>query len=295
MNQFVAQRQNFIAHTPLFVQNTMGAMGSIRLLDKTNAYPNDGAPNHPTPLNYANLLVVRDNQRHARVTQTGGLAIGPAQTVVRFQITDAHALYGATVGGANMLAHGPGVGVPAFYLPFKTNKISSIRLGPQANFFFTDNLSGCSVFVDNPIGAPGPRVFHANAMALGRSQEAIDHMELLHTHHDFPNALAPQRSFKFDWTHYFTVAPAAVVAPLLARKQGWSLAHGWRSNVQGAVVGAAVFGFRDVGTGVWSFHYQVVADLSYDRPFFSTSRWTQGSHVPHKFYVAASGPLPAGP
>jgi hypothetical protein len=75
----------------------------------------------------------------------------------------AHAMNPAmrTIAGA-----GPVGGGDTLYLPFFNDKISSIRLtwpppGGVA-FFFTDNLSGCKVFVDDVPGTNDIIVYHAN-------------------------------------------------------------------------------------------------------------------------------------
>jgi hypothetical protein len=48
-----------------------------------------------------------------------------------------------------------------YYLPFKQKNISSIILGNAADTFFTDNLSGCSIFIDRAANG-NLIVYHAN-------------------------------------------------------------------------------------------------------------------------------------
>lgn len=49
----------------------------------------------------------------------------------------------------------------AYYLPYLDNNITSLKLGDAADAFFTDNLSGCSIFVDR--STTGHLiVYHAN-------------------------------------------------------------------------------------------------------------------------------------
>lgn len=63
-------------------------------------------------------------------------------------------------------ANGPVGAGDTLYLPFFNDKITSIRLDwpppVGVNFFFTDNLSGCKVFVDSVPGTNDIIVYHAN-------------------------------------------------------------------------------------------------------------------------------------
>ena len=66
-----------------------------------------------------------------------------------------------TIAGTRDLANGDTI-----YLPFFSDHITSIRLPfpapPGVSFFFTDNLSGCKIFVDEVTGTNDIVVYHAN-------------------------------------------------------------------------------------------------------------------------------------
>lgn len=79
--------------------------------------------------------------------------------------------------GAKIVKFGPPGGTNnCYYLPFKQNNITSIRIGTAADTFFTDNLSGCSVFIDSMPGGDLV-VYHANRQGMsytGTAQQRMD-------------------------------------------------------------------------------------------------------------------------
>lgn len=50
----------------------------------------------------------------------------------------------------------------AFYLPYRDNNISSVVIDNTANRFFTDTLSGCTVYIDQHPNGTSLIVYHAN-------------------------------------------------------------------------------------------------------------------------------------
>ena len=61
-------------------------------------------------------------------------------------------------------------GVKAAYLPFVGSMIASVIIpgdpASNVNFFYTDNLSGCSIFIDRIVGTNDLVVYHANRVDL---------------------------------------------------------------------------------------------------------------------------------
>jgi hypothetical protein len=189
--------------------------------------------------------------------------------------TQAQYRWGATFvqlrGGIdNTNAMPPGAMAPinknAYTLPWATTAITRIVLGNNGNFFFTAPLTGCTIFIDdNYVG--GPHVYHANAGNIPNGADKDSFM---------------QGAFR-DWSGRAHNAPGVrsfVSRPLIGvnansvlpiaqaleqRKQG----HG-RINVQWLTIGANVMGVR-TGPGAWTFYWQVVGLLEYDRP--AIRRW----------------------
>lgn len=66
-----------------------------------------------------------------------------------------------------------------YYLPFLANNICSVKIGTAARVFVTDNLSGCSIFIDR---APdGDLVlYHANRQGLAYAGSAAQRLDGAH-------------------------------------------------------------------------------------------------------------------
>lgn len=156
----------------------------------------------------------------------------------------------------------------AIYLPFLSNNISTAVLDDRADRFFTDNLSGCSIFIDR---LPDGRllVHHANAKAASPTLEQTKAdpsyeremaRAIMHKYHD--DALRRTNA----WTN-------ATNLTVLFKKRynraagNFVNVHRWSGNKDVAFYGGTtVMGFR-TGTGTWEFWYQTYGG---DGPF---SRW----------------------
>lgn len=158
----------------------------------------------------------------------------------------------------------PDVGVTprnksAYTLPWATTAITRVALGDAGNFFFTAPLTGCTIFIDtNPAG--GPHVYHANAGNIADPDKDTfmqgAFLDWSGRAHNAPGV----RSF-VSRPHLGVNANSAlpIAGGLEARKVG----HG-RQNVQWLTIGANVMGVR-TGPGAWTFHWQIVGLLEYDR------------------------------
>lgn len=79
----------------------------------------------------------------------------------------------------------PGTGIPAFYLPYRQNENYRITLdangpgGANADFFLTELVDGCSVYVEGT--QDKPTCYHINANAFGQTHDATlpNHLDAL--------------------------------------------------------------------------------------------------------------------
>lgn len=130
-----------------------GLGGAPRLLTGTGA-----APSNTTDIHFA-------------LASAGGAAAGGAPTVT-YQARGAHGHTGGDIAGFRPPAAGsPG---QAVYLPFLQNNIASAA-PPLAGVdcFFTDELSGCAIFIDRVVATGQVVAYHANAMGHCPKSAAI--------------------------------------------------------------------------------------------------------------------------
>lgn len=158
-----------------------------------------------------------------------------------------------------------GTHCPAFYLPYKENQIVGMELSDRASFFFTANLSGCTIYVERNTETNRIWVYHANGMALtkkGGDQGAQDYMDRLYLE-------ARQKKSKFiarcDPSIY-----NRQVRTYLNRKQAKQYENVTNQGF------TTVYGFR-TGTNQWDFYFQTCAIFEYtkpgNRPGFFRSAW----------------------
>jgi len=197
-----------------------------------------------------------------------------------------------------------------YFLPFRADHISSIRL-PAAppggvDFFYTDNLSGCKIFVDTIAGSQDIMVYHANTtqhsigpLAYADDQTALADTELnnLHTRAQADlGVLGFNLAGSARMLQYFH---AAGWEERRKRDQGrTATAHDATpiNTPAGAVSrvrpkfwgGCTVVGFRN---GVkWDLYFQAWGEVAYARPGYArmlfTFDWvgvhkkrTQGEHI----------------
>ena len=165
-------------------------------------------------------------------------------------------------------------GEHAVFLPYCDNYICSSILPAQGvNYFFTDNLSGCAVYVDQVHGSDDLIVYHANARATQGTNgdvAATNLMDQMHTaaKNDYSgwlgNAVVDGGSIKK--AQYFGQA----IAHYTNHKTGQG-----RTNVQTLGEGTNVMGFRH--NNRWEFWYQTWALASYDRPDKTWGKLTKGA------------------
>lgn len=174
-----------------------------------------------------------------------------------------------------------------YFLPFATNEICSMVLpapaagAPQS--FLTTSLSGCMVYVDRIVGAPGSLVvYHANNQAnsppgiLGGQQPALElpactaRLNQLYNIARGELAVAP---------YNLNLVPVANVAkPIynqgaaaeVIRKLGQGRAQ--VEFVGGTIVFGAVIG------GQWELYWATYGSCEYDRPRTAPKRWFKGAH-----------------
>jgi len=165
----------------------------------------------------------------------------------------------------------------AVYLPYCDNYITSCIVPAAAqggiDYFFTDNLSGCAVYVDQVNGTNDFILYHANARATQAAQGDLAATTLMDQMH------AAARTDYAGWLHAM-VTPRASIQK--ARYFGQAVTHytqrktgDGRTNIQLAGEGTNVMGFRHGNS--WEFWYQTWALASYDRPDNSWGKLTKGA------------------
>ncbi|MBU8899584.1 hypothetical protein DRW03_03445 [Corallococcus sp. H22C18031201] len=148
---------------------------------------------------------------------------------------------------------------PAFYLPFKENLIVGMELSDRANFFFTANLSGCSVYVERDTITNRLRVYHANGMRLtqhGGDQGAQDYMDRLYM------AARPANSQLIS-----RCDPALYNRQVLVYMNRKRAKEYQNVSTLGFTT---VYGFR-TGPDQWSFYFQTCAQFNYTQPGLTPS------------------------
>jgi hypothetical protein len=205
---------------------------------------------------------------------------------------------GATVpdptSGGQIVPFGPpGPAGNAVFLEFKQDMICSAILpnNPASNvdYFYTSNLSGCSIFIDQIAANNDLIVYHANRVSLTATPNMTMAQYLATT--PFANQFQMARNtMRADHTSARNALAAAMggvainsVAQLeradyflsveneMARKRNMG-----RTNVAIGVAGTNVMGFR-VG-GAWQFWWQTWTILTYDRPANAPKALTHGLH-----------------
>ncbi|HRH77033.1 MAG TPA: hypothetical protein PK129_06755 [Cellvibrionaceae bacterium] len=163
----------------------------------------------------------------------------------------------------------------AAYLPYCDNYICSLILPPNGvDYFFTDNLSGCAIYIDQVHGSRDLVVYHANARATqsgpGGDPAATLLMDNMH------NAAMGQYN---GWLGNMLIGAATLYK---AQYFGGAINHytqrktnEGRQNVQTLGVGTNVMGFKR--NNRWEFWYQTWALASYDRPDNSWGKMTKGA------------------
>jgi hypothetical protein len=172
------------------------------------------------------------------------------------------------------------------FLPFKANVISSAVLagGAGPSYFFTAELSGCSIFIDRDPASGHVIVYHANAMGLSPNAQAVQANWMAEwSANPHLNYMVPL--YNMAHTSYLGAYPGLVAAGQLHKLQyGATIQQEIRRKAQmdrskvGILWGTNVFGVRNGAQ--WAFSYQTFGGLmEYERPFYAPKRWTDGKDV----------------
>jgi hypothetical protein len=170
----------------------------------------------------------------------------------------------------------------AVYLPFNGNNIASAIVPAGVDHFFTDNLSGCGIFIDLMPGG-NLAVYHANSMSLTPNMAAIlanpaiakaDSIAFMGAMNNMAqqhNAAMADRAVGLagaivPQAHLHRTTYMQCIDDEVARKE----AQG-RTEVDHLAAGTNVVGFR-VG-GLWEFWWQTWAIMKYKRPRKAPKGW----------------------
>ncbi|HEY1903953.1 MAG TPA: hypothetical protein VGG56_16080 [Terracidiphilus sp.] len=192
-------------------------------------------------------------------------------------------------------------GGTAYYLPYDTDKITSLRLPdpppPGVDFFLTANMSGCKFFIDTINLSADLMVYHANARSTSpapahspanfQNPLALAELNRLHAAAQNDYTLPPYNLVLNNVAHlaklaYYGRGALAEQRKANAHRRPWvpastpgrtlsvpGPAHpvtGLPTNVNVAPEfwgGCSVFGFYNAG---WHFYYQTWGGVEYDRP-----------------------------
>jgi hypothetical protein len=176
-----------------------------------------------------------------------------------------------------------------YFLPFRADHISSIRL-PAAppggvDFFYTDNLSGCKIFVDTIGGSQDIIVYHANTtqhtigpLAYADNQTVLADTELNNLH---TRARGDLGGLVFNLAGTVTMPQYFLAAGVEERRKNQqgrkATAHDATPiNTPAGPVsrarpkfygGCTVVGFRN---GVkWDLYFQTWGEIAYARPGYA--------------------------
>ncbi len=160
----------------------------------------------------------------------------------------------------------------AIYLPYLQDKITSVVLpkaGPP-DYFFTDNMSGCSLFIED--NGANLIVAHANAVQHSPNKQQSESQPLYQNPLAAPYLNGLHAQLRTDYAGaalggtlvaFHKAAYMAGVATEVSRKQG-------QGRTVRLTAGTTIIGFR---TGTvphgWEFWCQTWGALEYDRPWYA--------------------------
>lgn len=185
----------------------------------------------------------------------GGVAFN-GQEMLHFIVNNGVVSYAEAgdtqIAGARKISFSPAAGHnQAVYLPYRDNNISSATLGAGVGRFFTDSLSGCTIFIDR-LPNNDLVVYHANvqggAAAPTPEQASVPTFEK-------PYAIFMKRRLHRDASAHYN---GALVGELF--KATYNRMAVGRVTFGGsalAALGTTVCGFRTGGG--WEFWYQTWA------------------------------------
>lgn len=163
-------------------------------------------------------------------------------------------------GGAaeSWIRTGTGAAFHAYYLPWKKNHSRVLKLGGDADFFFTSALTGCTVQVFGSYLSP--TVTHTNAGGIKDETESQAYMtELLKLYQNTGGSWTP---FKENVNEVTRKDYKAIAEKNLDRKVAREKDVGDIELVGAPTTKTIVVGFRDGNAG-WSFYYQTWVKIHY--------------------------------
>lgn len=141
-----------------------------------------------------------------------------------------------------------------YYLPYRDNNITSIRIGTGGNRFFTDNLSGCSIFIDR-ISNSDLILYHANRQGADYKPSAAQASDVTF---EREVAIAVKKQMHSDarTAAYAGATPSGSLfkKSYNAGARNFNNISKWSGSNERFGGGTTVVGFRS-GTG-WEFWYQ---------------------------------------
>lgn len=171
-----------------------------------------------------------------------------------------------TAALANPIVPGGASNGRAYFLPWRTNTITSIGLGNNANFFFTAPLSGCKVYIDR-VGGGAPTVYHANAGGIpaNNKERYMDMSFQAASGHLITNHNVKTFNTRMNIMALTTESTLPIAAGMANRKSGRNLVHGRRRDVKWRITGGNLMG-RRTAIHTWNFYWQLVGVMEYKRP-----------------------------
>jgi len=198
-----------------------------------------------------------------------------------------------TSGGQRIPFVAPAAAGNAVFLPFLQDMIcyTLLPVDPASNvdFFYTDALSGCSVFVDRIDATNDLVVYHANRVSLTATANPVQYLadtpfpdqykaarNTMRTDHATAQAALSAALGGAGLTNLASLERSdylACVDQEMNRKRTMG-----RRNVGTGAAGTNVMGFRVAGA--WQFWWQSWAILTYDRPASAPKTLLSGIHQP---------------
>jgi hypothetical protein len=207
-----------------------------------------------------NVLPTDLNEKSGGYVVRGFSQFGARETVSR--VHDSVAVSFETGKSAPDVWLGVGTGrlLTAYYLPWKKNHSRVMKLGKAADLFFTSSLTGCTVQVfGNPVA---PTVTHTNAGGIQDEKEGQEYMrELLQLYEDTEGSWEMWRDNRsqFDRMQYKTYAERNIDRKL-ERTDGDQQDMEF---LEPPATRSVVVGFRDRGSGQWTFYFQSWVRMHY--------------------------------
>jgi hypothetical protein len=263
--------------------DAIGGNLSTPAVARTGTMQFGGLQGRATAIDVTAFIDIEDGKNHAGYTTHGIDNTGSKHVTVTGQsnifdvrvskapVTGSH--IAARMGGGNVTVIDYATGAVAvnaelasdrwvrvYYLPWRSNAATTMHLGNAANYFLTSTLTGCTFAVYGTRTAP--TVTHANNGAqpdLNLSQTYMTHLldQIKTDEAVVANAAQGNNEERFT-THDYKLR----AAPYLNAK----IDKGY--FIQNAKTHTIVVGYRDTGSGEWSFYCQQVVLLGYTRNGF---------------------------